>query len=490
MKKEQINASGKLNDDHITEADRVHNRKRLKRSMLLGIAAAACVCLIALLALYMFRQGGGPGLLSASALQIGAPTYPEMSTYPSEERFITESGDFDSDAHNAAWDSWWADRQNQLQQPEGYTDGLREFFARTAPRFLAQSGDENGVYSPLNLYMALGMLSELTDGESRSQLLSLLSSGSIEEQRAKAAAIWNSSYCDDGAVKSILANSLWLDDGIGYNEETIGTLADSYYASSHQGAMGSGEYNNMLREWVNDQTGGLLQEQAGSLELDSDTLLALASTVYFQAKWRDEFDEAETESAVFHAPTGDITCDFMHQSSDRAYCWSDRFSAVSQYLEGSGSMHLILPDEGVSPGELLEDPALTDYLFSPESWQNSEYIKVNLALPKFDVASNTDLTEGLQALGVTDVFDAGISDFSPTITGTDGIFLSQAEHAARVVIDEKGCTAAAYTVMAMSGSGAPPEDEIDFVLDRPFLFVITGANGLPLFIGTVNRPVA
>ena len=34
----------------------------------------------------------------------------------------------------------------------------------------------------------------------------------------------------------------------------------------------------------------------------------------------------------------------------------------------------------------------------------------------------------------------------------------------------------------------PTEDEIDFVLDRPFLFVITGAQGLPLFVGVVNQP--
>lgn len=45
-----------------------------------------------------------------------------------------------------------------------------------------------------------------------------------------------------------------------------------------------------------------------------------------------------------------------------------------------------------------------------------------------------------------------------------------------------------YTVMMMAGAAAPPEEEMDFVLDRPFLFAITGADGLPLFVGVVNRP--
>ena len=40
----------------------------------------------------------------------------------------------------------------------------------------------------------------------------------------------------------------------------------------------------------------------------------------------------------------------------------------------------------------------------------------------------------------------------------------------------------------MGGSGMPPEDEVDFTLDRPFLFVLTSAAGQPLFAGVVNLP--
>ena len=71
----------------------------------------------------------------------------------------------------------------------------------------------------------------------------------------------------------------------------------------------------------------------------------------------------------------------------------------------------------------------------------------------------------------------------------DDIFLSQARHDARVVIDEEGVEAAAFTIMVSSPTSAmPPENEIDFVVDRPFLFLITGADNLPLFAGVVNHP--
>ena len=62
------------------------------------------------------------------------------------------------------------------------------------------------------------------------------------------------------------------------------------------------------------------------------------------------------------------------------------------------------------------------------------------------------------------------------------------DHAARVAIDEEGVTAAAYTVMPAPGAAMPPDEEVDFVLDKPFLFAITSETGLPLFMGVVQNP--
>ena len=150
-------------------------------------------------------------------------------------------------------------------------------------------------------------------------------------------------------------------------------------------------------------------------------------------------------------------------------------------------MWFILPDEGKTVDDLLADEEVMDMILTGGMWENSKILTVHQRIVKFDVSSQLDLSDGLQALGVTDVFDGAVSDFSP-MTDMDGQYLSQATHGARVTIDEEGCTAAAYTVMPVCGAAEPPEEEIDFVLDRPFLFVITGEDGLPLFIGTVCQP--
>ncbi|MBQ7922420.1 MAG: serpin family protein [Clostridia bacterium] len=427
--------------------------------------------------------------VSHTGFLLSAAVYPEMAAYPNEEDYIGASGIFDDEGFSEVYDAWRADKRTQQDQPEGYNDGLEDFYSRTIQTFLTDADGANRVYSPLNVFMALGMLAEVTDGESREQLLSLLGVEDMETLRNKAKAIWNANYSNDGAVTSILASSLWLDQDISYTKETLDRLAEIYYASSFQGEMGSQAYNKALQDWLNEQTGGMLEEQTQDVNMDAETILAMATTVFYRAKWQDEFSESKTAEGEFHLAAGDtVTCDFMHRSGSSHYYWEDNFAAVSLGLNGSGEMWFLLPDEGVSVDELLTDTDTMDFLFDKETERNSKYLIVNMAVPKFDVVSDIELSKGLRELGITDVFDGSKADFSPVTDEAEEIFLSDVKHAARVTIDEKGCTAAAYTVMRMAGAAMPPEEEVDFVLDRPFVFVITGADGMPLFVGVVNDP--
>ncbi len=169
------------------------------------------------------------------------------------------------------------------------------------------------------------------------------------------------------------------------------------------------------------------------------------------------------------------------------YNWGEHFASIALELENNGQMRLILPDEGFSPADLLRDAQVLDYMTQNGVWKNNKNTLVNLSVPKFDVSSQTDLRDGLNELGVTDLFDPEKSDFSPLTDDADGIALGKAEQDARVLIDEDGCKAAALTVMMYCGA-AMPEDEVDFILDRPFLFEIMSETGLPLFVGVVNAP--
>ena len=464
-----------IRDDLITGAKKSPARQG-RRIKTRWTGAAAAVLAIAVLAGVFLRPGGTP-----TAHAIAEAKYPEMAPYPGELHT--------QDAFHAWWEGVDAQRRDL-----GDISALQAFFARSTEVFLTGDEGRNRVYSPLNVYMALAMLAQLTDGESREQILTLLGSGDMDALRTQANDVWNSNYRDDGALTSILASSLWLNQDVKFDQDTMDTLARDFYASSYRGEMGSEAFNELLQNWLGEQTGGLLKEQAGNIELKPETILALATTVYFKGKWYSKFSKENTAADIFHTPNGDVEADFMHQQDNQAYYWGDKFAAVEQYFwEGdASSMWFILPDEGVTVEELLADDEVMDFLFTAGKYEgeNRKHLMVNKSIPKFDVSAQFDLIDGLRALGITDVFNPMVSDFTPMTTDVDvPMFVSQANHAARVVIDEEGCTAAAFTVMMpLSGDGRPLDEEVDFVLNRPFLFCVTGLSGLPLFVGIVNYP--
>ncbi len=451
------------------------------------------------------RRGGRA---ATGLYALAVPDYPKMAAYPNYEDFYGDVGGDDKawekadQAYNQAYDSWSEDRA-ALRSGTNYTGLMDEFISRSTAQILAGAGEKNRIYSPLNVYMALSMLAETTGGDTRQQILDLLQADSVETLRQRAAGLWRDNYRDDGVVTSLLANSLWLRDGMTYSQDTLDTLAKDYYAASFSGPMGAEEYNQALRDWINEQTHGLLEKQAQGLEMNSDTVLALASTLYFKAGWKDEFKQDRTKTDTFHAPSGDVDADFMHQTITGSYYWGDNFTAVQLRFQQGGFMWLILPAEGCSVDELLDSGEAMEFLLAPkanqyddkgnvtrEGWAGQKHLDINLSIPKFDVSSDLSLVEGLKALGVTDVFDSTASNFDPLGASTsDPLYVSQVQHAARVKVDEEGCEAAAYTVISIENTAAMmPGDEVDFTLDRPFLFAVTGDSGLPLFVGNVNQP--
>ena len=418
--------------------------------------------------------------------EIAKASYPLIPAYPKEEDYVSGNGSFDAEAYYQAYEKWSQATGARPNLTAEETQGLNAFFRDGARRFL--EGSENRAYSPLNIYMALAMLSGLTAGNSRAQILELLGAQDADALALQANRIWNALYTDDGTSTTILGSSLWLNETAPFHADTLKKLSETFYASSYQGKPGSPEFDAALQAWLNEQTRGLLSEQAGGVKMSPETLLTLATTIYFKSNWQDQFSEYATKPDVFHAADGDRDAPFMRQTYSGTYYAGDGFSAVYKPLR-DGGMWLILPDEGKTPADLLENGAAMDFIASRE--KSGTRAEIALSLPKFDVSADLDLIDGLKALGVTDLFDAGASDFSPMTPDSDGVVVGQAKHAARVKIDEEGCEAAAFTVMMAEATAAmQPPPPVEFTLDRPFLFAVTAAQGnLPLFVGAVQTPI-
>ena len=212
----------------------------------------------------------------------------------------------------------------------------------------------------------------------------------------------------------------------------------------------------------------------------------LATTVYFKGAWLDEFQEAATEERTFNMLSEKIKVPFMRRTMESDVYLGEGYAAIQLPFDGGASMWIILPDEGITPSELYADGRVTDLVLGD---MEADTYRVTVRLPKFDISSEAELSGKLYEMGVRDVFNPMASDFSP-LTDMTELYVSSVKHAARVKIDERGCEAAAFTVISVKAGAAMPQQypEYDFNAERPFAFVITGRDGLPLFMGSVYDP--
>lgn len=480
MKKEELfEAMEDIDPQSVEKAREYTVRKRPAWRGFAVLAACAAVIVAAIWgipAITNNNNGGSdmntiPGLLTVNA------SYPEpVAGKLSAEEFMT------GDEH---W-NWWSAYREQTSTTQGLQKGMEAYNTSLMSKLLP-SENENTVCSPLNTYIAFAMLAEVSEGNTRRQILDLLGVSDIETLRTNVSALWKSNYVDTPVLKSLLANSVWLNNSVQYHDDTLNTLADTYYASSFSGTPGSEQMDEALREWTDANTGGLLSEYTKHMSLDPDTVLEILSTIYYKAMWIDEFHEDNNTREIFHGTAGDREIDMMHQTDTKAVYSSEHFTSLSLNLSDSGAMYFFLPKEGTDVNALVCDPDIMNALNYVEAGDNWSFPLVHLSVPKFKVSCKTDLIEAVRELGVKDALDPTLSDFSPLTSERDDLYLSKAEHAALIEIDEHGVTGAAYTELAVAAGAAMPEDEIDFILDRPFMFIVTGNDGSILFSGVVRN---
>ena len=461
MKREILEqAMNEISDEFIAEAAAP---KRKKKFYWLG-AAAAVLALVLLVG--MLPKGDSP---------IFPAVHAKAVSLSEGSRAARSDTDFDR------WTTERRQRESTLAHAKGQ---LSHFFTATTQTVLSDSNGENRVYSPVNLYIALAMAAELGEGQTRQQILAALGVSDLTALRAQVEAMWESLYLENDYEKLVLANSLWLDDSLDFDQGVMENLSYHHYASVYQHDLQSDSAAHAIRTWLNENTGNLLQDAVEHVAPEPDTLFALYSTIYFQSKWSSEFHPDRNTTDFFHGESLPSLVTYMNKKEEQMYYyWGDDFGAVYLSLRNGSGMWFILPDEGKTVEDVLAEGSFMELVMSDygeENWPDQKFVKVNLSVPKFDVHSRTSLRSDLQALGITDVFDPEESAFS----AVSGGWLTDVNQAARVVIDENGVVAAAYTEL-LCGAALPPEEIIDFRLDRPFLFVIEKEE-LPLFTGVIN----
>lgn len=480
---EKLKAAGDISPEYVDSAAEMKRRPRYR----IMIAAAAAVA--AAVGLFFAVKAGMPKKSGVEAqLPEPAPTV-DPARAERVDRSALALAALPEVPHVFQNEEYYDYMKLLREEHFGAGDSLTEFYLKTTSEFLLSGKEgENTLYSPLNVYMALSMLAETTSGETREQILGLLSSPDMDTLRKQVNSLFISNYYDDDMVISTPAASLWINSPFltSVKQPAVDRLASCHHASVFDGDFSDPATSELYRDWLNEQTHDLLADQINGKQLDPRALMSIVSTLYLKAQWSTKFYEDQNDVRPFHSPSGDEEVTFMNGSGD-AYYTGNGYSVVSKQLIGSGSAWFILPDEGVSPDDIIRDGAALKNIITGSNEGLVSGAMIHLHMPKLDLESQLDLVNGLKRLGVTDCFDPDVSDFSE-LTDLPGIFVSSVTHGVRVKADENGVEAAAYTEMLLCGS-AMPLNEVDFTLDRPFILVITGWDGTPLFVGSVYHPM-
>ena len=177
------------------------------RMMLCGVLAALMLAGcggVERVACQSERPSPDMNLTQYTVVEAAYPVFPKEPVYGD---YIDDNGEGDWDAYFAAQEAY-REELRQMGKGENVDDGaVLDFAGRTAAEIFA--GQENTVYSPISLYVALGMLTEITDDETRQQVLNLLGAADAETLRQQINRLWMSVYQDGDAVCR-LANAAFL----------------------------------------------------------------------------------------------------------------------------------------------------------------------------------------------------------------------------------------------------------------------------------------
>lgn len=368
---------------------------------------------------------------------------------------------------------------------QSFLDKINVFSSELTEALVTNNLTTNVSISPVSVYFALSMAIESANGETLNGLLSLLDM-SYEEVPRNTSKLYNyisKEIKTDRKVVSQLnvSNSVWLTEGIPYENEVIHSLADHYYAYPYQVdfANQNKKANQLIQEFVNDKTNGLVNP---NFDLKEDTLLALINTLYFKDNWFNDGGKLILSDAYTCTNIDGSTC------KRNLLMGSYRFGMVAEeedyehfYTKTAHDyeVRFILPKEGYKLEDVLTESTWNNV--STYEYPSGEAM-TRCLFPAFEASYKENILSCILQL-------ANLEEINFDRLVLDPNYCSAIQHVTKLKVDKEGIEGAAVTVMVGDKESAGPNvmKEYDFILDHAFGYVILTPEGVPLFTGAVTQ---
>ena len=376
-----------------------------------------------------------------------------------------------------------------LKQKEIVASANRFAFDLFKPVVAGEAAGTNIMISPFSVTSALSMtLNGASDGTFDAVKSALRYDGmSLEEINDTYRKLVTEMIPVDERVVMEVANSVWAENQFPVKKEFIDALKEWYRAEAKNFDVSDPRSVDIINGWIEEKTHDRIQKMIAQLE--PDLAMLLINAVYFNGKWKHQFDSKLTADRPFYITSGNpVNLPMMYQKQKFAVASVENAKLVElPYGQGNYTMVVALPDEGVSAKDIAAglDSEKWEQWMASLSYGETE---VELYMPKFKYEYKRKLNDDLIGLGMGPAFDPSLADFS-RISDVEA-FISFVLHQTFIENKEEGTEAAAATVVGFTRTSLPPEPE-EININRPFLYFIRETTtGTIVFMGLVADPAS
>lgn len=338
---------------------------------------------------------------------------------------------------------------------------------------------QSTVISPVSVSYLMAMLANGANGQTKADIMKALQleEKDLDEMNALyKMMIQRCGNTDKGTTLNI-ANYFAMNKEVNLEDAYANKMKNIYNAGIESLDFTSQKTTAHINNWCKKNTNGMIPSIID--KVDANASAYIMNAIFFNGTWADKFSKSQTKNENFRGYTRDITMVPMMHKSDKLLYWkNDMYAAVRiPYGNGSYTMTVMLPNEGISIDEMLKTMENADLT----AWrQDAEQCIVDLKLPRFTTETDVTLNNIISELGAANIFNSN-ADF--TNIAKTNMFVSEMFQKAKIEVSEEGTKAAAVTAAIMTMSALPTEEpkHVTFHANRPFVYMITEANTNAIF---------
>jgi len=351
--------------------------------------------------------------------------------------------------------------------------------------------DGNLAFSPASAGIALGMASAGAGGSTLSEMRAALSHTLAPARQHAALGVLERRWqrLRKRGLRVMSANCIFTSKQLPIARRFVSWLAQIYHSPIERLDFSVPvAAAKRVNAWIGSRTAHRIRRAVGPDAFSAQNALVLASTLYFRARWMEEFDPEATRRRAFWVQGRErVLVPMMARDGDLAFARRKDTRIVElPYRGGQFSMFVLLPRRRRGLAQ-TEQECLQPRLDVCLRGLSSRY--VDLQLPRFRIETGRlSLRPALERLGITAAFNAERANFTAIAPARWQLFIGEVAQKVSVSVDEIGTEAASAT-FEFHGVGSLPPTPVPFHVDRPFVFLIRDdTNGAVLFVGRVTDP--